>query len=109
MEKVTELHPVAEDDSLTLHINPPYVWEGKEYSSLDLSGLNKITAQDLIDADKVAQKSGTVQVVPAVGPEFACFIAARATDKPIEFFRLLPGRVAVRLQNLITGFFYGEA
>ena len=40
--------------------------------------------------------------------EYICFIASRASDQPIEFFKGLPPRDAVRLKNKVTSFFYGE-
>lgn len=103
MEKKQE-----EAESLVLTLPKPVVFEGTEYREIDLSGLENLTAQDMIDSDKFAQKAGTLTLVPATGAEFAIFMASRATGMPIEFFRLLPARAVVRLQNLVTNFFYGE-
>ncbi len=86
----------------------PYFFEGKEYKEIDLSGIDNLTAEDMIAADKFLSKSGSFSVMPEMTLEYACFISARATSLPIEFFRRLPPRDAVKVKNRVTSFFYGE-
>ena len=70
----------------------PYVFEGKEYGEIDLSGLEKLTIQDAIDAQR--QLFGEQEVAAAILCEtttaFARTIAAKATGLPIEFFKMMP-------------------
>ena len=46
--------------------------------------------------------------VPEMTLEYACFIAARAAKQPIEFFRGLPPKDALKVKNRVTSFFYSE-
>ena len=38
---------------------------------------------------------------------YAMYMAARASHKPVEFFKGLPPVEAMKLKNLVTGFLYG--
>ena len=46
--------------------------------------------------------------VPEMTLEYACFIASKATDLPVEFFRRLPPKDAMKVKNRVTNFIYGE-
>lgn len=46
--------------------------------------------------------------MPEMTLEYACFIAARAAKQPIEFFRGLPPKDALKVKNRVTSFFYSE-
>lgn len=68
----------------------PYKFEGKEYDSLDLSGMAKMTVQDLVDVQK--KLSGELAALAAMEAttSFAQEMAVKATGKPVEFFKLMP-------------------
>lgn len=68
----------------------PYKFEGKEYDSLDLSGMAKMTVQDLVDVQK--KLSGELASLAAMEAttSFAQEMAVKATGKPVEFFKLMP-------------------
>ena len=68
----------------------PYKFEGKEYDSLDLSGVAKMTVQDLVDVQK--KLSGELASLAAMEAttSFAQEMAVKATGKPVEFFKLMP-------------------
>lgn len=87
-------------------LNKPYLFEGKEYPEIDLSGLEKLTVQDAIDAQR--QLFGEQEVAAAVLCEtttaFARVIAAKATELPIEFFKLMPRGVARRVAGAVRGY-----
>lgn len=74
----------------------PYKFEGKEYDSLDLSGMAKMTVQDLVDVQK--KLSGELAALAAMEAttSFAQEMAVKATGKPVEFFKLMP-RGKIRL------------
>lgn len=110
-EKIPATAAVAADapeESGIVEFSRPYFFEGKEYKEIDLSGIDNLTAEDMIAADKFMSKSGSFSVMPEMTLEYACFISARATSLPIEFFRRLPPRDAVKVKNKVTSFFYGE-
>lgn len=75
---------------------------------MDLSGLEEISAKDMIAVNKMIERSGTVNVIPEMSLEYACLISARATGKPVEFFQALPPKEALKIKNRVTNFLYGE-
>ena len=60
MEKENNVTPItespaeqaAEEVSLTVKFSKPYRFEDKTYKEIDLSGLDNLTAEDMIAADK---------------------------------------------------------
>lgn len=86
----------------------PYIFEGKEYTEIDLAGLDSLTAEDMIAAEKFMNRSGVFSPIPEVSVEYVCFIANKASDQPIEFFKGMPPKIMTRVKNKVTGFFYGE-
>ena len=68
----------------------PYKFEGKEYDSLDLSGMEKMTVQDLIDIQKNIGNEMAAMSVMEMTTSFAQEMAVKATGKPVEFIKLMP-------------------
>lgn len=98
-----------EDESSTLvKFSKTYRFEGKDYTEVDLSGMDDLSAEDMIAADRYLTRSGGFSVMPEMTLEYACFIAARAAKQPIEFFRGLPPKDALKVKNRVTSFFYSE-
>lgn len=87
--------------------NKPYTFEGTTYTKVDLSGLDNLTAADMIAANKVLDRTGSFTFLPEMSLEYACIIAGKATNLPIEFFKGLHPREAVKVKNRVTAFFYG--
>lgn len=105
-----ELIPVDnnnEDESLLIRFNKPFKFEGKEYTEIDLSGLESMSAADMIAVGKIMPKSG-VDVMPEVTLEFAVHLAARAAKQPVEFFTALPMKEALKVKNRVMGFLFGS-
>ncbi len=86
----------------------PYDFEGKTYTQIDLSGLETLTAKDMVDAENWLTRNGTVSALPEMSMQYANFIAARASGQPIEFFERLSPKNAIKVKNRVTNFFYGE-
>ena len=98
-----------ENDPPTLvRFSKPYTFEGETYTEIDLAGMEGLTTRDMTAAEKHLAKNGQVSPIPEMTMEYACFIAMLSTDKPIEFFRGLPTKDAIKLKNRVTNFFYGE-
>lgn len=98
-----------EDESSPLvKFSKAYHFEGKDYTEVDLSGMDDLSAEDMIAADRYLTRSGSFSVMPEMTLEYACFIAARAAKQPIEFFRGLPPKDALKVKNRVTSFFYSE-
>ena len=105
---VTKADDVSVVSPHFVEFKKPYNFEGKTYSGIDLGGLENLTAADMIDAEKHLAKTGVTSVIPEMTMEYVCFMAVLASDKPIEFFKGLPPKDAIKVKNRITGFFYGE-
>ena len=68
----------------------PYSFEGTEYTEVDLSGMDKLTIQDMIDIQKsLANELASLAALEAT-TSFAQEMATKASGKPVEFFKLMP-------------------
>lgn len=106
--QVVEDGEVVELDNV-LKFTKPYNFEGKEYTEVDLSGLESITARDMIEAEKLYGRTGGFSFIPEMSMGYAIMIATRASKHPIEFFQGLPPKDAMRVKNKVTSFFFGQA
>lgn len=97
-----------EEKDMVVVFSKPYTFEGKVYESIDLSGLENIKASDMIKVDKVLNKDAGFAIMPELSLEYACHIAEKITDQPIEFFLGLPPKAAIALKNKVTSFFFGQ-
>lgn len=106
--QVVEDGEIIELDNV-VKFTKPYMFEGTEYTEVDLSGLEKITARDMIEAEKLYGRSGGFSFIPEMSMEYALVIATRASKHPIEFFQGLQPKNAMRVKNKVTSFFFGQA
>ena len=95
------------ENEYTVVFNKPYTFEGETYDKIDLSGLDNLTAADMIAANKILDRTGSFTFLPEMSLEYACIIAAKATKLPVEFFKGLHPKEAVKVKNRVTAFFYG--
>ena len=98
----------SQDPEGLVRFSKPYNFEGQDYTEIDLSDLENLSARDMIAAEKYLAKNGIISPIPEMTMEYIGFIANRATGKPIEFFKGLPPKDAVRVKNKVSSFFYGE-
>lgn len=98
----------AEENKYLVKFRKPFTWEDKTYNEVDLSGMEDLTGRDMIQAQRIMERSGSINVLPEMSLEYACIFASRATKMPIEFFQALPPKEAIRIKNKITSFFYEE-
>lgn len=98
----------AEDDAYYIKFRKPYTFEDQVYEGVDLSGLEDLSARDMIATQRSMERSGSINVIPEMSLEYACIFASRATGYPVEFFQELPPREAIKVKNRVTNFFYGE-
>lgn len=96
----------VEDEGLTIKLSKPYTFEGKEYTEVDLSGIEKMTAEDMIAVNKILERNGHVGTMPEVTIEYVVYMAARAAKLPVEFFKGLPMKDAIKVKGRITGFLF---
>lgn len=107
-EEIKNENAEVEQESTVLTFAKPYKFEGKTYEKIDLGGLENLTAEDMIAAEKFLSRSGIYSPIPEMSTQYVCEIASRVTDQPIEFFKGLPPKEVIKLKNRVTNFFYGE-
>lgn len=100
--------PEQEENQYVIKFRKPFIWEDNTYTEIDMSGLEDLSAKDMIAAQRTMEKSGSINVLPEMSLEYACIFASRATKMPVEFFQALPPKEAIKVKNKVTNFFYGE-
>jgi len=100
--------PEQEENKYLIKFRKPFTFEDETYTEIDLSGLEDMSARDMIQAQRIMEKSGSINVLPEMSLEYACIFAAKATKMPVEFFQSLPPKEAIKIKNRVTNFFYGE-
>lgn len=103
-----EVPAPATDTAAIVKFTKPYNFEGRAYTEVSLVGLADLTAEDMIAASNYLIRNGNVSPTPEMNVEYACYIASRATDLPVEFFRRLPLKEAAKIKTRVTNFFYSE-
>lgn len=97
-----------EENKYLIKFHKPFVFEDETYTEIDLSGLEDMSARDMIQAQRTMERSGSINVLPEMSLEYACIFASKATKMPVEFFQALPPKEAIKVKNKVTNFFYGE-
>lgn len=97
-----------EENKYLIKFRKPFVWEDNTYTEIDLSGLEDMSARDMIQAQRTMERSGSINVLPEMSLEYACIFASKATKMPVEFFQSLSPKEAIKVKNKVTNFFYGE-
>lgn len=91
----------------SMQLQKPYVFEGQEYTELDLSGFANLKGSQLFEAE---QRYLSVRQSP-VGMEytlgFAFSLGSIVMDKPIEFFSNMPATDVNTFRNWVTCFLQG--
>lgn len=106
---VSEQAEDIEEGSMIVRFKKPFRFEGKEYTELDLSGMEDMTGADMIAVNKIMHRtSAGIDVMPEVSVEYAFHFAARASKLPFEFFTSLPPKEAMKVKNRVMGFLFGS-
>ena len=99
----------TEPEDLVLRFAKPYKFGGQEYTEVDLSGLEDVTAGVLENVGKIAAKKnpGMNPALQEMSLTFCTYLAQRVAKLPLEFFTGLPAKEAIKLKTLVTNFLYG--
>ena len=99
----------TEPEDLILRFAKPYKFGGQEYTEVDLSGLEDVTAGVLESVGKIAAKKnpGMNPALQEMSLTFCTYLAQRVAKLPLEFFTGLPAKEAIKLKTLVTNFLYG--
>ena len=79
MAEVTDIKKATEaaaSKEAVIKLSRTYDFEGEKIKEIDMSGLEEITANDMIKANKVLNNNGTVTVLPETNLEYTLIIAA---------------------------------
>lgn len=105
-ENTVEMKEAAErDEAYVIQLKKPYVFEGKEYTEIDLNGIKGMTIRDGIDAQSALFNGEDIAaiVLTEVSTAFARTIAAKATGLPVEFFKLARLDISRAVKNAVMG------
>ena len=99
----------TEPEDLVLRFGKPYKFGGQEYTEVDLSGLEDVTAGVLENVGKIAAKKnpGMNPALQEMSLTFCTYLAQRVAKLPLEFFTGLPAKEAIKLKAMVTNFLYG--
>lgn len=99
----------TEPEDLILRFAKPYKFGGQEYTEVDLSGLEDVTAGVLESVGKIVSKKapGMNPALLEMSLQFCNCLAQRVAKLPLEFFTGLPAKEAIKLKTMVTGFLYG--
>lgn len=99
----------TEPEDLILRFSKPYKFGGQEYTEVDLSGLEDVTAGVLESVGKIVSKKapGLNPALLEMSMQFCNYLAQRVAKLPLEFFTGLPAKEAIKLKTMVTGFLYG--
>ena len=96
------------DDKKTVELSRTYEFEGEKISVLRFSGLEDITARDMIRANNIMMDAGTNVVIPENTLYFTLIIASDTTGLPLEFFMQLRPRDAMSVRRFVSNYFFSE-
>lgn len=95
-----------EKPALTIKLSEPFIWDDEEVREVDLSGLYDMTAEDMFRVDEQMRIRGFSGMNPEITRQYALLAAAKINHKPWEWLNRLKARDAVRIKNVVAGFFY---
>ena len=109
MDEIRESPAPLQEEELLVKFSKPYSFEGQTYTEIDLSGMENLTTQDMVEAERYLNRTKVISSTPEMTIGYACSIAATASGMPVEFFERLPVREAVKVKACVVNFFYSEA
>lgn len=84
----------------------PYQFECDTYKELDLSGLDDLTTDDLLQAERIYNRAGGTSINPETTMLYSMILAQLASNQPFEFFGPLLPREAMKIKKEVYDFFY---
>lgn len=92
---------------LVIELNKPIDFEGKEYTQIDLSGIENLNGVDGINAQRLFKKRNPETFFVAsysLEPDYCLIIAEKASSMPLAFFEQLPIRYFQQVVSKVSGF-----
>lgn len=101
--EATQAEKATDERANIVTLKRPYKFEGTEYTEIDMGGLDRLTIQDAIDAqrDLFGGEEVAASVLCETTTAFAMEIARKATGLPIEFFKKMPMGAGRRIKRAV--------
>jgi len=96
---------LPEEPSITYQFHKPYIFEGTEYTEIDLSGVTKFNTRDSEWLDRMMKKTGHSSTNKWHETTYLKLIAQRATGYPVEFFNYMPMKDFIEIGARIQAYF----
>lgn len=96
-----------EEKSYIISFRKPFVFEGEEYTQIDLSGLEELTGKDVKEMQKVFFKPSPDNMLPEFDLDYCTAVAGRVAGLPLEFFDQAPAYVLSQIKLMVQSFFLG--
>lgn len=96
----------SEKPTLIITLTESFMWDGEEVKEVDLSGLYDMTAEDMFQVDQQMRIRGFSGMNPEITRQYAMLTAAKINHKPWEWLNRIKARDAVRIKNVVAGFFF---
>lgn len=110
MDKKSEIVINAEETfDYIVEFKTPYIFEGTSYTSVDLSGLEDLTVEDLKGIEKRFSTEEYISPMPEASTTYCVMVAAKVTGRPEEFFNGLPIGKGLAIKNKVVAFFQKSA
>ncbi len=87
-------------------LSKPYTFECENYEEIDLSGLDDLTTDDLLKAERLYHNSGGSSINPETTALYSMILAHMTSKLPIEFFGNLPAKETMKIKKEVFNFFY---
>lgn len=104
----TKMETTQTDNKYLVTFSKPHSFEGKEYTELDLSGLEDITTRQLADISKHFSTTEYITPRPEADLQYCCMVAAEILHLPKQFFDGLPAKQGMKVRDVVQGFFQAE-
>lgn len=83
-----------------------YKCNDKEIKELDLTGLEELTSQDLIDATRIYVAQTGMPPISEADMLYTFLIAYKITKLPIDFFTSLSARDGMKVKTMVSNFLF---
>lgn len=92
-----------------LKLSQPYAFGGRSYAEIDLSGMENMTAADMIAAEAYMIHEGLFTTEKEDTLEYSFFIASRFSGLPMQFFMQFKPKDAARLRAAVKEYMGSDA
>lgn len=96
----------VKNPGLIIKLMTPFQFDGAKVTEIDLNGLYDLSAHDLIQIEGIMLRNGYSGQNMELTTKYALLAAAKAAGKAWEFCDEIKSRDAIRIKNIVTGFFY---